>query len=37
MDLVPLLGKKMIVMVLLDFWLTAKAAPHECVIRTSQP
>ena len=24
-------------LVLLDFWLTVKAAPHECVIRTSQP
>ena len=24
-------------MVLLDFSLTVKAAPHECVIRTSQP
>ena len=23
--------------VLLDFSLTVKAAPHECVIRTSQP
>ena len=23
--------------VLLDFSLTAKAVPHECVIRTSQP
>ena len=23
--------------VLLDFLLTVKAAPHECVIRTSQP
>ena len=23
--------------VLLDFWLTVRAAPHECVIRTSQP
>ena len=25
------------VFVLLDFALTVKAAPHECVIRTSQP
>ena len=25
------------VFVLLDFSLTVKAAPHECVIRTSQP
>ena len=25
------------VCVLLDFSLTVKAAPHECVIRTSQP
>ena len=24
-------------MVLLDFSLTVKAAPHECLIRTSQP
>ena len=24
-------------MVLLDFLLTVKAVPHECVIRTSQP
>ena len=24
-------------LVLLDFSLTVKAAPHECVIRTSQP
>ena len=24
-------------MVLLDFSLTVKAAPHECVIRTGQP
>ena len=24
-------------MLLLDFSLTVKAAPHECVIRTSQP
>ena len=23
--------------ILLDFSLTVKAAPHECVIRTSQP
>ena len=23
--------------ILLDFLLTVKAAPHECVIRTSQP
>ena len=23
--------------VLLDFSLTVKAAPHECVVRTSQP
>ena len=23
--------------ILLDLWLTVKAAPHECVIRTSQP
>ena len=26
-----------IVIILLDFSLTVKAAPHECVIRTSQP
>ena len=26
-----------LLMVLLDFSLTIKAAPHECVIRTSQP
>ena len=26
-----------IVFILLDFSLTVKAAPHECVIRTSQP
>ena len=25
------------ILVLLDFSLTVKAAPHECVIRTSQP
>ena len=25
------------VIVLLDFLLTVKAAPHECEIRTSQP
>ena len=24
-------------LILLDFSLTVKAAPHECVIRTSQP
>ena len=24
-------------LILLYFWLTVKAAPHECVIRTSQP
>ena len=23
--------------VLYDFWVTVKAAPHECVIRTGQP
>ena len=27
----------LVVEVLLDFSLTVKAAPHECVIRTSQP
>ena len=26
-----------VIVVLLDFSLTVKAAPHECVIRTSQP
>ena len=29
--------KKIIEIVLLDFSLTVKAAPHECVIRTGQP
>ena len=29
--------KTLIVLLLLDFSLTVKAAPHECVIRTSQP
>ena len=28
---------KHLLIVLLDFSLTVKAAPHECVIRTSQP
>ena len=28
---------KIYLLVLLDFSLTVKAAPHECVIRTSQP
>ena len=23
--------------VFFDFWLTVKAAPHECIIRTGQP
>ena len=27
----------LVVEVLLDFSLTVKAAPHECVIRTGQP
>ena len=26
-----------VIVILLDFSLTVKAAPHECVIRTSQP
>ena len=29
-------GEVMILFILLDFWLSVKAAPHECVIRTSQ-
>ena len=30
-------GFNLHIYVLLDFSLTVKAAPHECVIRTSQP
>ena len=30
-------GFVVILVILLDFSLTVKAAPHECVIRTSQP
>ena len=26
-----------VILILLDFSLTVQAAPHECVIRTSQP
>ena len=33
-DQVLLIG---LIEILLDFSLTVKAAPHECVIRTSQP
>ena len=32
-----LISYYMNIQVLLDFSLTVKAAPHECVIRTSQP
>ena len=31
------LGNQYTAHVLLDFSLTVKAAPHECVIRTGQP
>ena len=30
-------GRKWIKGVLLDFLVTVKAAPHECLIRTGQP
>ena len=30
-------GLRSLQFILLDFWLTVKAALHECVIRTSQP
>ena len=29
--------QRLYITILLDFSLSAKAAPHECVIRTSQP
>ena len=31
------LARAFVAHMLLDFLLTVKAAPHECVIRTSQP
>ena len=30
-------GSEMQALILFDFSLTVKAAPHECLIRTSQP
>ena len=27
----------LILNIFFDFWLTVKAAPHECIIRTGQP
>ena len=34
---VPFHRKKIYIHILLDFSLTVRAAPYECVIRTSQP
>ena len=34
---VPWVRLQCVIVVFFDFLLTVKAAPHECVIRTSQP